>query len=145
MNYELLERHKSHQLRITNFRKVLDTALSSKMASMKDEQNTLRRQLESVRSADDDPRAIHGNLAELHAQQFSMGRVASPKKGKKHNKSRSDVLMKKKRSRRNSMASDDGDTSSVDSEVDLVYTKGTKLSRHVHSENVKKKTLKFFK
>ena len=122
----VFRRHKSHQLRINNFRKILDKALSSKMASMKDEQNTLQQQLELMRSGDDD---LHGNLAELHAQQFSSKRGVSPKKGgKRHRKTGSNVLSKKKRSRRNSMSSDD-DTSSVDSEVNLVYTKGTKLSR----------------
>merc|ERR1712154_625177 len=107
--------YNSHKARINNFRKILNGMLSSKIMSMKDENTTLLKQLESNQS-----NQSLQDMADLHHQINFENKKSAKKKGR--TRSKTSILRRK-----NSDISDD-DVSSVDSEVNLVYTKGTKLS-----------------
>eukprot|EP01084_Bolivina_argentea_P099771 179301_1 len=119
-------RYQYHKIRINNFRKILNGMLSSKIVSMRDENTTLREQLENIRDTNGgggDQQQQHTSmqeLADLHNQQLSSLKFhKSGKKGKKRSPS--------SRSVRSRSTTDFDDTSSLDSEVNLVYTKGAKL------------------
>eukprot|EP01084_Bolivina_argentea_P269729 458480_1 len=123
-------RHHTHKLRINNFRKILNGMLSTKIISMRDENNTLLKQLEKIRdnNGNNNQNTSTNSLkemADLHNQQLSSLAVGKTKKSKKGKHGRSTSNIRSKRSYSN--LSDD-DSSSVDSEVNLVYTKGTKLN-----------------
>ena len=87
-------RYQSHKVRINNFRKILNGTLSSKMISMRDEIRTLSTQLEQYTNGD----VVDGGyeatmnslqgMADLHSQQLYSGSLArlstltTPKRGK---------------------------------------------------------------
>jgi len=130
-------RYNSHKARINNFRKILNGMLSSKIMSMKDENTTLLKQLESNQS-----NQSLQDMADLHHQINFENKKSAKKKGR--TRSKTSILRRK-----NSDISDD-DVSSVDSEVNLVYTKGTKLSSKesetlINRVKLQKKEIKKYK
>jgi len=151
-------RMQSHKLRINQFRKILNSLLSRRMISMKDENTILLKQLENFRDTNHAD-AMHGlaSLAELHQDQLnkSGGSLhALHRGGSKSNKLSRMTSTRSKRTSSMSVLSDD-DTSSVDSEVSLVYTKGMHLSSReieslmekvkLHKKEVKKLNLQLKK
>merc|ERR1712173_211817 len=92
-------RYQSHKLRINNFRKILNGMLSNKIISMKDENTTLLKQLESIRDGDQSQNnTSFQDMADLHNQNLSsLATKKSTKKSQKKHGRTGSVLSKKKR------------------------------------------------
>lgn len=120
-------RFKAHKIRISNFRKLLNQILQMRIKSIEDDKQTLMSQLEQARVLTpnhSDRDELFQSLGNLHSANLSSLMHSTVGKRKKRGR-KSSILQRNNHQRKYSGVSEFSDTSSVESEVDLVYVPGT--------------------